>query len=144
MSLHRCPCCNKLVPATHFRRAPWTEEDLSELLSHPRMQRLVEAKVREQVKGQRTAAIQRVVKQALADQVPRIILAPSKPPREVPAGWITYKEASARYNYTVQTLRHYVMHRVIEGGKGIILEESIAQYVATRTRFGTHLPTARS
>ena len=134
--LYHCPCCNKFVKATHFKRAPWTDEDLSELLAHPRLQRLVEAKVRDQVKAQRTDAVRRVVQQALADQVPRIIHAEGKPPREVPAGWITYKEASAKYNYTIHTLRHYVMHGAIEGGRGIILESSIAEYAAMRTRFG--------
>ncbi|MBL8002373.1 MAG: hypothetical protein JNL05_10465 [Flavobacteriales bacterium] len=136
-ALYLCPCCNKLVPATHFRRAPWTEQDLSELLTHPRLLKVIEAKVRELVDAAAVEKARELVHEAVTEKhasFMRQVRQAKHDLRVVPPGYITYEDASERYKdrgITYQNIRSLVYQRRVIGGQGLVHEASLQGLLLT-------------
>lgn len=105
--LYRCPCCNKLVDAGHFRRVPLTTEDVISLSLHPVMER----------------RILQLVAQAL-DAGAKPVVREQKP-KTAPPGCIPYKQACEEYNITMLTLRSYISKGLITGGGGFVLRSAM-------------------
>lgn len=131
-ALYHCPCCNKLVPATHFRRAPWTEQDLSELLSHPRLQKLVRAMVKECLPQASMEAARQLVLEAIQQKHAQFIKQVRQENlRVVPPGYLLYEQACQRFNISYMSLRSYVSQKRIVGGKGVVSELSMEEFMRT-------------
>lgn len=130
-TLHLCPCCGKLVPASHFRRAPWTEQDISEMLVNPRLRKWVLGVVKEAVDAhvlsEVIASVRRVASNQRIVKVPRVKRASE---RVLPMGWITYNEAVTKYKLRGQWVRQYVSKKRVNGGDGALEEASLVAFLA--------------
>lgn len=118
-TLYLCPCCNKLVPGSHFKRAPWTLEDIIELTLHPRLEKRIRHLIQQELD--------------LAPQ-PRMDMAAVRTPpkaKAAPPGWLTYKEACARTGISMQVLRGYVHRKRIKGGGGLVRVASLKKFMTT-------------
>ncbi|WKZ67138.1 MAG: hypothetical protein QY325_04230 [Flavobacteriales bacterium] len=121
MSLSLCPCCNKLVPPSHFRRA-WSREDLAELLNSP------------QFLGMMRSAI----KAELLATAPTEQLGPERYfVKLVPPGWWTNEQAAAELRkahpsatrFTQRSIDKLICMGRVEGGKGFVLASSMQAYI---------------
>lgn len=126
-TLYLCPCCNKLVPGSHFKRAPWTLQDVIELSLHPQLEKRIRHLIQQELDLQPQPVIHRGVH--------RVIKAKVAPP-----GHLTYKDAALRFGIAPQTLRTYICLKRIQGGGGLVriasLEKFIAIYRPRRTARG--------
>lgn len=104
--LYRCPCCNKLVPASHFRRAPLAPEDIIALSLHPALERRMLWLIERALDTQ---------PQPVLAQQPRTMKVKVAPP-----GYLTYAEVCQRYGIAEQTLRTYISQGKIKGGGGLV------------------------
>lgn len=100
------------------------EQELSELLTHPRFQAFV--------KRAAEAAAEVKVLQLRPHYDVR-----NKSPRIVPDGYLTYRDAAASYNRKEAWIRALVSCGTVPGGNGIIESKALARYVRTRAN-GPH------
>ena len=132
-----CPCCNKLVPGSHFRRAPWTMEDVAELLNRPQF----------------VAALRRAVKEELLATAPtmqRTGMHKQYVRHLVPPGWWTCEQAAAELrkahpgseHFNNRTVQQYISIGRLEGGNGFVLASSmkalITKYKVRKRRTTKH------
>lgn len=131
MSLHLCPCCNKLVPASHFRRT-WSPEDLAELLNSA------------QFKGVLRHAINTELRAMAPTQQ---VSGPRDGMRMVPAGFWTHRQAVAELQAHHPMAKHYGVNHIaglvargkVEGANGLVLASSMQAYIQRyRGRIGAH------
>lgn len=115
--LHECPCCRKLVPESHFRRAPISEEDLTVILSHPRFEKRVLALLGS------WAAKQPKPKMLKKKGGSKVAVAPP--------GYITYADAVKRFDYSYGGILSLVSQKRLIGGDGIVLLSSIIGHQRT-------------
>lgn len=95
-----------------------SSEDLTELLAHPHMRKVVENMVLGYLKrlsSNERRNLWRVAKKQSLSPIP-------------PRGYLTYKQASVKYNYQVQTIRVYVCRGLFTGTQGFVQEQSIIDY----------------
>ncbi|MEO8589434.1 MAG: hypothetical protein ABI432_08710 [Flavobacteriales bacterium] len=95
---------------------------LSELLTHPRFQRVINKRVESRVRE--------LVKQEIVPQWKRSLHKTLS--REVPEGWITYNDAAKKFNYPAATIRCLVSTKRVPGGNGLINELRLAEYTVER------------
>lgn len=124
--LYECPCCRKLVPASHFRRGAVTEDDLTIILSHPRFEKRILALLGE-----------------WAAQQPRPEVFKNKGTQRVktaPPGFMTYREVADKYGYSIGSIRTFLSKGTLKGGGGVVRIDSIIEhkrkYVPRRTARG--------
>lgn len=117
MSIERtyvCPCCGETVGADHFKRAPWTPEDMAEFLNDPRFRKVVAA----------------MIDEALGGVAKAVRLSQSKPvPLKVaPPGMMTYADASEYLGSPIGAVRHLVFSKKLTGRAGFVTRPSVEAY----------------